>query len=520
MPDIPVGAQIFDLVFHPTQSIVYTALLTGQVNAFAYDKDTHKKTFSVRPSKRSCRALTINDDGSRLYAAGKGKAIHTIDTTTADIVEARIGAHDEPINRIKHIMPWLFATGDDAGVIKLWDPRQKESIRVHKQHFDYITDFLWLQDKHHLLATSGDGTLSVMDVRAKKIAPFAQSEDQEDELLSATTIKGGAKVVVGTQLGILSIFNRASGYGDCVDRVPGHTRNLLTGCFISLSVVIFITHWTDYLHATLMLLSASHPASIDALCALPTALQSAPGMENTILTGSSDGLVRAVQVLPTRLVGVVADHGELPIERLAVGSGGAARLVEGTSSDDEDSEGSVGTVGKSRSKAQLGGKVRAKDTKGKGKREESDDEEQEGEDGETGEGQRWWAGSVGHDEILRLTDLEAFFRDPGTGEEGEGDASDDGGGDHGGDGEGTAEEREGDTAEVALGDAEKDDANAGAEKDEAQAEAGVDLDSDEDDSDAPTARKRKRKPEKDPLVVRRKKGKNELEVGGSFFDEL
>jgi hypothetical protein len=75
MPDIPVGAQIFDVVFHPTESTVYTALLTGHVKAFAYDQATHKNTFSLRPLKRSCRALTINDDGTRLYAAGKGKAI-------------------------------------------------------------------------------------------------------------------------------------------------------------------------------------------------------------------------------------------------------------------------------------------------------------------------------------------------------------------------------------------------------------------------------------------------------------
>lgn len=37
---------------------------------------------------------------------------------------------------------------------------------------------------------SGDGTLSVIDVRAKKLEPFAQSEDQEDELLSVVAIKG------------------------------------------------------------------------------------------------------------------------------------------------------------------------------------------------------------------------------------------------------------------------------------------------------------------------------------------
>lgn len=37
---------------------------------------------------------------------------------------------------------------------------------------------------------SGDGTLSVMDIRSKKSDLVAQSEDQEDELLSIVSIKG------------------------------------------------------------------------------------------------------------------------------------------------------------------------------------------------------------------------------------------------------------------------------------------------------------------------------------------
>jgi hypothetical protein len=37
---------------------------------------------------------------------------------------------------------------------------------------------------------SGDGTLSVMDIRSKKPDLAAQSEDQEDELLSIVAIKG------------------------------------------------------------------------------------------------------------------------------------------------------------------------------------------------------------------------------------------------------------------------------------------------------------------------------------------
>ncbi|KAJ7704313.1 WD40-repeat-containing domain protein [Mycena rosella] len=465
MPEIPVGAQIFDLVFHPTHSTVYTGLLTGHIKAFAYDQSSHKKTFSVRPSKRSCRALTINDDGTRLYAAGKGKAIHTIDTTTGDVVETRAGAHDDPINRIKHIMPWMFATGDDAGVIKLWDPRQQDAVRSHTQHCDYITDFLWLPDKHHLLATSGDGTLSVMDVRSKKTTPFAQSEDQDDELLSATTIKGGAKVVVGTQLGILSIFNRSSGYGDCVDRAPGH------------------------------------PSSIDALCALPRGI---PGADeaDTLLTGSADGLVRAVRVLPTRLLGVVADHGDLPVERIAVGGGGARLDL---SVDDDD-----GDAGDDESNS-------VKSSKGKGKAADSDGEEEEDREEEAqGQGQ-WWVGSAGHDEVLRLTDLAGFFRNPGALEPGEGgaDASEDdddddldvGGEDREVEGENAAE----DAAEDTVG--KEENTADGAE------EAEADADSDDDDG-AFTAKKRKRKPEKDPLVVRRKKGKNEVDVQGAFFDGL
>ena len=124
----------------------------------------------------------------------------------------------------------------------------------------------------------------------------------------------GQKLVVGTQLGILSVFNRRSGYGDCVDRIPGH------------------------------------PHSIDALCNIPSHY---PDAQSTILTGSSDGFVRAVQILPTKLLGVVADHGDFPVERIAIDRGGEGR----------------------------------------------------------------WVASSGHDEVLKLTDLKEVFEDDGDEEE-------------------------------------------------------------------------------------------------------
>ncbi|KAM6501094.1 WD repeat-containing protein JIP5 [Amanita muscaria] len=280
--EIPAGAQIFDLVFHPTFATVYAGLLTGHIKAFAYDDHgNHESLFTVRPSKRSCRGLGINEDGTHLYAVGKGKQLSIIDTKTQS-VDTRTQVHDSPINRVKCVMRNLISTGDDDGVIKLWDPRKRDCIRTYSQHFDYITDFLWLDDKKQLVATSGDGSLSVIDVRSKQEEPVAHSEDQEDELLSIVAIKSGTKAVVGTQLGILSIFNRNKGWGDCVDRVPGH------------------------------------PMSIEALCNIPG---NVPNVDSgsTILTGSSDGYVRAVQLFPTKLLGVVTDHGEWPVERIAVG---------------------------------------------------------------------------------------------------------------------------------------------------------------------------------------------------------
>ncbi|KDR74908.1 hypothetical protein GALMADRAFT_249827, partial [Galerina marginata CBS 339.88] len=446
MPEIPVGAQIFDVVFHPTFSTVYTGLLTGYVKAFAYDdQGGHQPTFSLRPSKSSCRGLSLDQDGSHLYAVGKGKALHTIDTMTESI-DTRAGAHDSTINRVKHLMPWLLSTGDDDGTVKLWDPRQKDSVRTYTQHFDYITDFLWVDDKRQLVATSGDGTLSVMDVRSKKPEPIAQSEDQEDELLSIVAIKGGAKVVVGTQLGILSIFNRSSGWGDCVDRVPGH------------------------------------PLSVDALCALPSDL---PNIDtsSTILTGSSDGFVRAVQILPTKLLGVVADHGEWPIERIAIGGGHGQLSIEPGESDAAKNRPVTST------------KVH-------------DDDEGVG---TSAPQRRWWVGSVGHEDVLRMTDLEGFFRDNDDDTDGKGALGVDILGedsDIDDSGVGNDQEVEQEPPEVP-----ETTAPTSIEPDE------VDEESDEG-SDVPQPKKRKRKSEREPIVPKKKKGKNAVVVERSFFDEL
>ncbi|KAG9094058.1 WD repeat-containing protein jip5 [Ceratobasidium sp. 370] len=312
MPDLNLGTQVFDLVFSPTHDIVFAGLLNGHVKAFSYNNDgICEPKFAVRPSKKTARSLAISPDGLELYSVSKDKSIHNIDVGTGKVSYGRLQAHDSPINRVARFMSML-ATGDDDGVIKLWDPRQQSSVRSYAHHQDFITDFLWLDDKKHLVSTSGDGTLSVLDVRSNKTTPFAQSEDQEDELLSAVSIKG-------------------------------------------------------------------HPHSVDALAALTP---------DVIVTGSSDGLVRVVQLFPHKLLGVIADHGTFPIERLKTDRNGAwlgsashddvlkmtdvrDALVD---SDEESEEGEKDSNDESGVGEEVGGSVDEDSSEGEGERVEEEDE--------------------------------------------------------------------------------------------------------------------------------------------------
>ena len=54
---------------------------------------------------------------------------------------------------------------------------------------------------------------------------------------------------------------------------------------------------------------AGHPSSVDALVAFD---------EDTVLTGSQDGLIRVISILPNRMLGVVGEHGDFPVEALAL----------------------------------------------------------------------------------------------------------------------------------------------------------------------------------------------------------
>jgi hypothetical protein len=50
-------------------------------------------------------------------------------------------------------------------------------------------------------------------------------------------------------------------------------------------------------------------------------------LQNTILTGSSDGLLRVIELLPTHLISIITDRRDLPIECIAIDRVGKGRWV-------------------------------------------------------------------------------------------------------------------------------------------------------------------------------------------------
>lgn len=84
-----------------------------------------------------------------------------------------------------HPDPNMPTAGDEDGALKLWDLRQggASPAMSYSKHTDFISGLTQRASDGVLVVVSGDGTLSVHDLRSKKA--LARSEDDaDDEMLS------------------------------------------------------------------------------------------------------------------------------------------------------------------------------------------------------------------------------------------------------------------------------------------------------------------------------------------------
>jgi WD40 repeat protein len=262
------------------------------------------KVSETGSKQASCRTVTFSHDGQHIYSGGTAGDVACMDASRAGIFSSsgpspvlwkvpNASFGKAPLHVLHEFTSVaasrsVMATGDESGCVRLWDTRLMGSstaskgmlpagcVQQWKEHNDYVSAFETSSDGFTLLASSADCTMSIYDLRmaqqgeTDKTKVVRRSDDQEDELLSLLVMKRGKKVVAGTGEGVLAVWSWGT-WGDVSDRFPGH------------------------------------PASIDALLKVD---------EDTLLTGSSDGLIRVVQIHPDKLLGVLGDHDGFPIEKL------------------------------------------------------------------------------------------------------------------------------------------------------------------------------------------------------------
>ncbi|XP_074641045.1 WD repeat-containing protein 55-like [Tubulanus polymorphus] len=262
-----------DICFHTKKDVIAAGQIDGTVTIHSYsatENQTNHLLMTLSHHSKSCRSLRFSDDGEKLYTASKDKSIQIIDMGNGKTIKKMKKAHDSAIFCMEIIDDFKFATGDDDGNVKLWDIRQPEAIMAVKENEEFISALHIDKDKKILLAASGEGTLTAFNIRRKRME--LQSELFDSEFLSLSVVKKQNKVLCGDGEGVMNIFNWGE-WGNISDRFPGH------------------------------------PLSIDCMIAIS---------DDIVCTGSMDGVIRAVHILPNRFLGVVGEHNDFPVENLSL----------------------------------------------------------------------------------------------------------------------------------------------------------------------------------------------------------
>eukprot|EP00965_Chrysotila_dentata_P248327 6208269-Pleurochrysis_carterae.AAC.4 len=216
------GDAAFCVDIDSKAQLVAVGLISGRVKIYDYAQWQPVQRCNAKPHKKACRALSFSDDGGMLYTAGSDSQLQQRDVATNKAVWKQPAAHGSAINTLSLLDANGVGTADDDGGIKLWDLRDHSVAMTFKEHTDYVSQMLFVPSRGPAIAaTSGDGHLSVYDLRRGRLE--ALSDDMEDELLCAALVKGGKKLLCGMGEGVVGIFSWGN-FGDINDRLIGHTE--------------------------------------------------------------------------------------------------------------------------------------------------------------------------------------------------------------------------------------------------------------------------------------------------------
>nr|KAJ0208510.1 hypothetical protein LSAT_V11C500295720 [Lactuca sativa] len=133
----------------------------------------------VRAHNESCRAVRFINEGRVILIGSPDCSIIATDIETGPPVARLENSHKKAVNMLVNLTETTIASRGDEG------------------HIKYITDMIFEPDSMKLLGPSGDGTLSVCNLRSSKVQ--TQSEFFEDEPLSMVIMK---RVIIECRRGL------------------------------------------------------------------------------------------------------------------------------------------------------------------------------------------------------------------------------------------------------------------------------------------------------------------------------
>ncbi|CAM9621250.1 unnamed protein product, partial [Phaeothamnion confervicola] len=148
LDELTLDDVVFELDFHPREDVVATGLVTGSVFLHRYSFEGHKQMMRLKVHTEACRGVLFSGNGEKLYTGGADHKVAAIDRTGRVSWTTKA---DNPVNSLCNITDGILATGDDEGTIQ-------EAAVQWKDHTDFISSIDAVPS--HMLATSGDGTLS------------------------------------------------------------------------------------------------------------------------------------------------------------------------------------------------------------------------------------------------------------------------------------------------------------------------------------------------------------------------
>ncbi|KAK4527115.1 hypothetical protein GAYE_SCF35G5037 [Galdieria yellowstonensis] len=221
--------------------------------------------------------LCVVGSAENVFVGSTSGTIFQVDKSSGETV-SQWGFENKKDDAAVVLKSWnnMLVVGYDSGRVRLWDTRQaRKPAYSYRGHEDSVTDITVREPRDTLdlttvLSSGGEGTVSVFELR-KSSSPIV-TESVQDEITCLSWIKNDSILVCGTLEGDLMMFEWRL-WDQLLDNCKGH------------------------------------PDAIGDMCSVDN---------DTLLTGSDDGLLRLVSIHPNKMIGVVGLPFELPIEKIAL----------------------------------------------------------------------------------------------------------------------------------------------------------------------------------------------------------